>query len=281
MTSSRVKAAALVAVATLAVILGLALAAGFFDRNPLSLTGKFGGERRRIAVLFFSGDMGVHFGAGPHVIRAFAASGIPVVGVSSPALFAARRTRAQVDHIVADGIETALATSKADRLIVIGQSFGSDILGTGLAALDPALRSRIAAVVLVVPGDKVFFRADPTDLTYRGTPDAYAADALARIDWVPITCVYGTAEKDSACPLLRGANVRRVPLPGGHFLNNDYPRLIGTIGSVVFAFSGATAGGPVDAEADGRRGVEPPPPDTSARRSISARTRPGPLGPAR
>lgn len=186
MKSTWSKLAGASVVVAFAVILGLALAAGFFDRDPVSLIGKFGGERRRIAVLFFSGDMGVRFGAGPHVTKAFAASGIPVVSVSSPALFATRRTREQVDRIVADSIETALATSKADRLVVIGQSYGSDILGTGLAALDPALRSRIAAVVLVVPGEKVFFRADPTDLTYQGKPDALAVEALARIDWVRV-----------------------------------------------------------------------------------------------
>nr|WP_299912679.1 AcvB/VirJ family lysyl-phosphatidylglycerol hydrolase [Sphingomonas bacterium] len=210
-------------------VAALAFAAGFFDRDPIHFFGDFGPGRTRVAALYFSGDMGLRFGMGPHVTQALAARHIPVMGVSSPAIFARRRTRAEVDAVVAGAVRDALAHAHADRLVLIGQSFGSDIIGTGVADLPADLRGRIAAIVLVVPGQTVFFRADPTSLTYRGTPDGQAIDSMRTVSWAPVVCIYGQRETDSLCPLLAGPRVQRVPLPGGHFLANDSARLIATI----------------------------------------------------
>jgi len=50
---------------------------------------------------------------------------------------------------------------------------------------------------------------------------AQAIDTARQIDWVPLTCIYGRDENDSICPLLHAPNVRRVPLPGDHYLQHD------------------------------------------------------------
>lgn len=219
----------LVPAVLMVVVLGVAAAAGFFDRDPIHLIGAFGRERKPLGVLFYSGDMGIRFGAGRPVTRALAARGIPVVALNSSTAFATRRTRAEVDATVAASVRDALQQSNADKLVLVGQSFGSDMLATGLVSLPLELRPRIASIILVVPGESIFFRADPTNFTYHGKPDATARDAMRGVDWVPVTCISGDAETDSLCPHLRGANVRHVTLPGGHFLNNDHPRLIGVV----------------------------------------------------
>jgi type IV secretory pathway VirJ component len=38
----------------------------------------------------------------------------------------------------------------------------------------------------------------------------------------PVLCIYGSDEKDSPCLDLKGGNLRRLPLPGGHHFNGDY-----------------------------------------------------------
>jgi type IV secretory pathway VirJ component len=217
-----------VVLAIAAALLTLAAMAGFFDRDPIRLFGDFGRGRVPVVALFFSGDLGLRFGMGPHVTQALAARGIPVMGVNSPTVFGRHRSRAEVDRVIADAVRGALARAHADRVVLIGQSFGSDVLGTGAARLPADLRAKVAAIVLVVPGQTVFFRADPTDLSYRGTPDARALDAARTLSWAPLTCIYGVRETDSLCPLL-AAPVTRIALPGGHFLNNDPHRLIATI----------------------------------------------------
>ncbi|WP_404477750.1 AcvB/VirJ family lysyl-phosphatidylglycerol hydrolase [Novosphingobium sp. BL-52-GroH] len=184
--------------------------------------------RPKLAAVFLSGDMGFHFGMGADVAEAIAERGIPVVGVSSPVVFAAHRTRAEADAVVAGAIRLALARSGAQRVLLMGQSYGADILATTAPDLSPALRARVAAIDLTVPAQDVFFRADPSGLAYLGTPDAKPLRAMRGLDWAPVICVYGLQEHGSLCPALRGTPTRVIGLAGNHYLNRDPARLITT-----------------------------------------------------
>lgn len=208
--------------------LALAMAAGFFDRDPIHGFG-VDGRSHPVATTYFSGDMGLRFGMGTRVAPALADQGVPVVGIASPTLFNRHRSQADVDRIVSQAIHTTIERTGAQRIVLMGQSFGADILAAGLPSLSAADRAHVAAVVLVVPGTSAYFRADPSGIAYRGTPDAMPADALRNADWAPIICIYGAAEPDSLCPALIGTHVKVIALPGGHFLNNDPDTLIHTI----------------------------------------------------
>jgi type IV secretory pathway VirJ component len=224
-----------------ALVLGLAVALGLLAPSLGLIDNKairvFGAARQHppVAAVYLSGDMGFRAGMGPKVARAIAARGVPVVGLSSPVAFGSRRTYAQSEAIVAGAIRTALARTGASRLILIGQSFGSDILAATLPMLPTELRSKVAAIVLVVPSKSVFFRADPTELTYHGTPDAEPAAAMRGVDWAPVACIYGVAERDSLCPALSGTPARVIGLPGGHFLHHDDKLLVATVVGALHA----------------------------------------------
>ncbi|NWM24929.1 type IV secretion system protein VirJ, partial [Escherichia coli] len=90
---------------------------------------------------------------GPDIAKRFAADGVPVVGVSSLAYFRQQRTPAEIQKLIADAARRALAFGKADRLMMIGQSFGSDMMHVGLTGLPQDLRAKVKLVALVVPTD--------------------------------------------------------------------------------------------------------------------------------
>lgn len=182
--------------------------------------------RPPVAAVFFSGDMGFHFGMGADVAGAIAARGVPVLGVSSPVVFARHRTRAETEAIVAGAIRMAMARTGAGRVLLMGQSYGADIVATAAPDLPPDLRSRIVAINLTVPARDVYFRADPSGLAYLGAPDARPLPAMRALDWAPVVCVYGLEEKDSLCPALKGTQARIIGLPGNHYLKRDPARLI-------------------------------------------------------
>lgn len=234
----RVAAVALAVAAAIAILFA---SAGFFDTDPLHVFPPRG-PRRPIGVVYFSGDMGLRYGMGGPTATALAAHGIAVLGVQSSTLFAGRHDRDYVDGVVADAVREGLATTGTQRLVLIGQSYGADILQTGLAALPADLRTRIAGVVLIVPGDSVYFRADPSGLAYRGPPDSVATTTAATIDWAPLTCIHGRAETDSLCPNLQMSNLRMaklhvVAMPGGHFLHRDSAALATRVLAAVTAAS--------------------------------------------
>lgn len=190
----------------------------------------FGGPASApVAIAFFSGDMGFRFGMSGKVGKGLAARAIPVIGFSSPRYFGQHRSRAEADRIVADAVRLTLARTGAQRVVLMGQSYGADIVATTAPDLPPDLRARLAAVAMIVPAQTVYFRADPLGFAYHGEPDARPLDALLRFDSAPLVCIYGLEEKDSLCPPLTGTGIHVAGLPGGHFLHHDADRLLVTL----------------------------------------------------
>ena len=227
---ARLVAAAIV-VALLGVLVTYAVA-GFFDRDGLRF--QPGRPGAGVAVVYLSGDMGLRAGTAPYALRLLRINGVPVLAVSTPTLFRARRDAAFATRVLARAIVAARVRSGASRIVVIGQSYGADIAEVGLSRLTPADRARVAGALLIVPGRYVYFRADPTSLVYRFAPDADGGAAIARIA-VPFTCVQGVRETDGACTFARQPGATRITLPGGHSLHGDRHRIDQLIGDTLRA----------------------------------------------
>ena len=89
---------ALVCIAVLAL-------GGYFDSRAFTLHWP---HRRAahypVAAVYWSGDMGMRMGTGEAIVESLRAHGVPVLSVSSPALFGRARDRAYVDNVVARSI---------------------------------------------------------------------------------------------------------------------------------------------------------------------------------
>lgn len=178
-------------------------------------------DRAGLAAVIISGDMGFKVGMGRQIADRLAADGIPVLGVNSLVYFRDRRSPADVRWLIAEAIRRGLAFGHARRVLLIGQSYGADMVHVGLVGLPPVLREKLAMVALVVPTDTVMYRASPAEMLDLVPEDAAAIETGRRLNWVPLLCVYGVKEKDSLCPLLHQPNMRRVAMAGGHPLRRD------------------------------------------------------------
>ena len=175
----------------------------------------------RPAIVMLSGDMGDRVGMTPKVAARLHARGYAIVTVNSLSYFSPGRTAPEAAALVAGAIHRAMALGGTDHVVLIGQSFGADMLHAALAEFPESARRPIKAVVLVVPGHDILFRASPVELAGFETPDALAWPTASRLTWVPVTCIRGAKERNSLCPELAMPNVRRVVLPGGHPLRGD------------------------------------------------------------
>ncbi|MBB3693508.1 AcvB/VirJ family lysyl-phosphatidylglycerol hydrolase [Sphingomonas sp. BK580] len=184
-----------------------------------------------VAVLF-SGDSGFDAGMTPHIGRTLAAHGIPVLEINSLTAFRAGRSAAETAALVAEVTRRALALPGATRVLLVGQSFGADVLQYGASLLPSSLRARVPQLIFAVPGDTLLFRASPNGL-FDGPPDRGALPSARRVDWAPVVCLHGATEANSLCPLWRQRNVRVVTLPGDHYLNHDPDRLCATLWQAV------------------------------------------------
>ncbi|MDF2640307.1 MAG: hypothetical protein K0R64_3291 [Novosphingobium lindaniclasticum] len=187
----------------------------------------------RYAAVLLSGDMGLRAGLGGELARRLADHGISTVAVNSLTYFKQRRTPGDVSNLLAGAIRKAMALGKTGRVIVLGQSFGSDMVHVGLEHLPADMRRHVSLVVLTVPTRTVFLRVSPLEWLDRTPPDAPALPSASKLNWVPVVCIRGRDEPDSLCPLLHLPNLTRIVLPGDHYLGKDSDRLFGAVSNAI------------------------------------------------
>ena len=175
----------------------------------------------RPAIVMLSGDMGNRTGMTPKIAARLHARGYAIVTVNSLTYFSSRRTAQDAAQLIRTAMARAMKLGKTGRVVLIGQSFGADMLHAGLAQLSADARRPIQAVVLVVPGEDIIFRASPIELAGLEIPDQRAWPTASQLNSAPVTCIHGADEAGSLCPELRMPNVRRITLPGGHRLKSD------------------------------------------------------------
>lgn len=193
--------------------------------TEIAATGRPSPRAQGLAAVMLSGDMGFRIGMAPRIGARLAAEGIPVLGINSLTFFRQRRSPAETMTLISAAIRRAVVFGHARRIVLIGQSFGADMLQAALPELPPDLRAKVVLVALVVPGDTLDFRASPAELFNIAAPDAGALPTARRLDWAPALCIHGAEEPHSLCPLLDLPNMRRVTLPGDHFLHHDADRV--------------------------------------------------------
>lgn len=198
---------------------------GYIGNGALfdTLTAKAPADRHqpRTVALYLSGDMGFHAGLGPDVADRLTRQGIPVVAENSLHFFRTRRTPEEAGAMIADGLRRAIALDPDARLLLLGQSFGADVIAPSLPYVPTELRRRIAFIGLIVPGATRQWRASPSEIFSFNEPEEDATTAAQRLSWTPLLCIHGAQEAASLCPALRQPNVTRLELPGGHPLHHD------------------------------------------------------------
>ena len=215
------KKAALALLLLLGALAAVYVGAGYYH-GPVyqDLPGRHGGEGMP-AIVILSGDMGNRYGMTPRLSARLHHRGYAVVTVNSLTYFSSRRTQAETAGLIRQAMLRAMALGHTDKVVLIGQSFGADMLHAGLARFTAAERKPIRSVILIVPGEDIIFRASPIELAGLEIPDQRAYPTASRLTWVPVTCIHGSVEAGSLCPELRGHGMRVITLPGGHKLHSD------------------------------------------------------------
>lgn len=230
----------LAVVAVMAIgLLGYGAWLGYFGGRDLYMgfpaQGPASPSRRGVAAVLLSGDMGLRVGMGRQVAQRLSAAGVPVLGVDSLVYFRHRRSPEEATALLTQAVRDGLRYGHAQRLVLIGQSYGADMVHVGFAGLPADLKKRVALVVLVVPTDTVIYRVSPAETLDLVKADAAAIDTARTVTGVPLLCIQGREEKDSLCPLLTQPNARRIALPGGHPLHRDADGLFRTLSAELDA----------------------------------------------
>lgn len=155
------------------------------------------------------------------------ASGIPVVGVDSLRYFWSERTPEETSNDLATIMRTYQKRWKVRHVLLVGYSFGADILPAAYNGLSDKMKARIPQVSLLALSHQVDYEISVSG--WLGASGGKGAgdplDDIKRIDPSKVQCFYGADEEDDACRDLKGTTVETVEIDGGHHFDGDYPAL--------------------------------------------------------
>jgi type IV secretory pathway VirJ component len=164
------------------------------------------------------------------IAAALARRGVPAVGWSSLSYYWTPRTPEAAAADLARTLRHYLAQTGKARALLVGYSFGADVLPFLVNRLPEELRARIAGVCLLGLSAQASFEFHVSGwLGGEGDSRYPTVPEVRRLDGVPTLCFMGSDEADSACRRLPPASARVLRLPGGHHFGGDYEHIAALI----------------------------------------------------
>lgn len=181
---------------------------------------------RDTMAVIYSGDGGWR-DIDKEVGNALQQQGVPVVGVDSLRYFWSERQPQATADDLARVITYYGKRWNVRNVVLIGYSFGADILPRTYNLLAPATRARIRQVTLMALSHRADYKISV--LGWLGADGEGNAgdpvDDIKAIEPPLVQCIYGTDEEDDACPDLKSSGIEVVPIQGGHHFDGDYAAL--------------------------------------------------------
>ena len=157
--------------------------------------------------------------------------GVPVVGLDTLRYFWSKKTPQQTADVVAALIQTFMTKWHADKVALIGYSFGADVMPFAYNLLPPSLRDHVILISLLGLSKSADF-----EISVRGwlgePPGPDALPVLPQATKIPphlIQCFYGQDETDTACPQLAQLGAETFRRNGAHHYDGNYGALADAI----------------------------------------------------
>jgi type IV secretory pathway VirJ component len=161
------------------------------------------------------------------------AQGIPVVGIDSLRYFWSARQPSETADDLAKIIAFYRKEWNVEHVILIGYSFGADVLPATYNRLSETDKARIPQMTLLALSHQVDYEVSV--LGWLGAAESEGAgdpvNDLKSIDSKIVQCIYGTDEDEGedACSGLKASGAEIIPIDGGHHFDGDYVELAGRI----------------------------------------------------
>jgi len=159
--------------------------------------------------------------------NALNARGIDVVGWNSLKYFWQRRTPESAARDLQRVIAHYQNTWHKPRVLLVGFSFGADVIPFMLNRSAPELAQSLVNIALLSPSTTVDFEFHVSNWLNVGTShDLATLPEITQLAALPLQCLYGHDDDDSACRQLKPTtNWQVVELPGDHHFDGDYEKV--------------------------------------------------------
>jgi type IV secretory pathway VirJ component len=173
---------------------------------------------------FYSGDGGWR-DLDRDVAAEMAKRGYPVVGIDSLRYFWQHKSPQQGAADLSSLMQRYRERWGSTRFVLIGYSFGADVLPAFYNRLSDDARRQISSIVLLAPARSASFEIEVGGWLGKDGQEAPTGPELLKLPAAKVLCVYGAQENAESGCTLPGMPGEKLQLPGGHHYDGDYPRL--------------------------------------------------------
>ncbi|MEP7210569.1 MAG: AcvB/VirJ family lysyl-phosphatidylglycerol hydrolase [Alphaproteobacteria bacterium] len=173
--------------------------------------------KARSLVIVLSGDGGWWGDLDRKLAEKLGEEGYAVIGLDTNKWFQKRRTPDEITAEITNLIKDGRARTGAIDVVLVGYSFGADVLPLAVNRFAPAIAKHLSAIVMIAPSRGVDPQVTLLEQTGVAKPTIDLAPEFTKLPVKKLLCIYGSEQVDeSACttPYLSIAKV--VELPGGH-----------------------------------------------------------------
>jgi len=190
------------------------------------------GQATDTVTLFLSGDGGWR-DLDRDVAGEMAKLGYPVVGIDTLRYYWQHKTPEQSATDLSELMQHYRQKWGTKRFVLIGYSFGADVLPAIYNRLPTEDQQRVDALMLLAFARSGSFEIEVEGWLGNAGKEAPTGPEMAKLPASKVICVYGEEESDESGCTEHTAVGERLKLPGGHHFDEDYPalakRLIGEI----------------------------------------------------
>ena len=179
-------------------------------------------DSSKTLVVFLSGDGG-WADIDRRIAVRLAQRGDAVVGLNLRDYLKTKRSPDEVAAAVGAIARVYGARWRRADLLIVGFSRGANLAPFAVSRLPPELSARLRGVALIGLNRAANFKWHLQDV-FRDVSrddDVPTLPELAKLQDVPVACVYGSDERESACRST-APEVKRIERRGGHHLDGDF-----------------------------------------------------------
>lgn len=174
--------------------------------------------------VFFSGDGG-WLKIDQVIAERLASEGIHVIGINSMNYFRKKRTPDETASDVISLIDSYSGKLNRNRVILIGYSFGADVVPFIVNRFSPSLRPVLAGAVMLNIAEDSTFEVCKYDSAGYAKGGFKTLPEISRIDGTPLLFIGGIEDKDTITGSMDKNKYSVVVTEGGHHFGGDYKYL--------------------------------------------------------
>lgn len=182
------------------------------------------GQQNDTVTLFLSGDGGWR-DLDRDVAGEMAKIGFPVVGIDMLRYYWQHKTPEQSATDLTELMQHYRQKWGTQRFVLVGYSFGADVLPATYNRLPEAEKNRVDSILLLAFARSGSFEIHVDGWLGKAGAEADTGPEMAKLPAAKVVCIYGEEEVDESGCTAKTAVGKGLKLPGGHHFDENYPAL--------------------------------------------------------